>query len=152
MSTEIGRHCQTLINLINDRDFDLQNPTSWKLVNYHVSPDWSGRLDDHKFTLSFQQMMEFWEDMTLEYPDLHFELMGVDCSVRKDDRTADCVMHTIRTRAGARFQFACELQWKFSQGRWMWHRSCGFRGLPLSDSGLCQMKLASPAKAPDGHF
>lgn len=129
MEDELERHCQTLINTINDRDFEFRSPDARKLKTRHVSPQWSGRLDNHAYTFSFPEQVEFWRQLTIESPDIHFELLNVDCDVRKHDRTADVVMRTKLSRNGVELTFACELKWMFEQGRWVWYASRGIRGM-----------------------
>lgn len=129
MESELERHCQTLINVINDRDFDFRGLEARKLRAHHISPQWTGRLDNCAFSLSFPEQVGFWQEMTIECPDTHFELVNVDCNVRKHERTADVVMRTKLTRNGVELHFACELKWMFNQGRWMWYSSRGIRGM-----------------------
>ena len=129
MAIEIGQHCQTVVNIINERDFKLTNPSAKTLIRNHIATEFHARLDHFAYTLTFSEEVEFWRQMAIEYPDTRFELLGVDTFIRSDDRTADVVMRTIMTRDNMKLLFACELKWKFTGNSWVWYSQRGMRGL-----------------------
>ena len=126
---ELTHYCTTIINLINNRDFDYEGPEAQRLRTQHISPSWQGRHPTCAWTTSFEEQTELWRQMTLDHPGLEFELAGVDCRVREKDRTADVVMRAAYTRGEVRLLTACEMKWKFSEGRWIWYYHCGMRGI-----------------------
>ena len=117
------------MNIINERDFSYQNPSARHLRSYHISPDWHGKLDNHPWTVNFDEQMEFWRQMAVDSPEIYFELIGVDCEVYKEYRTADVLMRVAMVRKSVTLLGVCESKWKWSQGRWVWYYHRGMRGI-----------------------
>ena len=125
---EFGHFCKIVINLINQRDFNFSSKEARHLRS-RISPDWACKMNCSPFTVSFEDQIEIWEQMTLEFPDVYFELLGVDCKINEKQRTADVIMRTAMMRGGIKLLTACELKWKWSSGRWMWWYHSGMRGV-----------------------
>jgi glutathione peroxidase-family protein len=114
--------------MINERDFDFEDPKVHNLVSKHISPNWSARLDTAD-AVTFTEQMERFKDLAVQYPDVQFELLDVDCRVYWTDRTANVFLHTaMHKRAGVSLLGLCELKWKFTGGRWMWYSHMAMRG------------------------
>ena len=129
MQGEIERLCQVIINIINERDFDYQEAEACDFRRHHVSPEWQGRLDELAWSMSFDEQTEFWRQMTTDFPGVYFKLVGVDCKVHENDRTADVVLRAAMIRGNLRLLTACDLKWKFSNGKWIWYYHQGMAGI-----------------------
>ena len=129
MERSPGHFCNVIVNIINERDFDWHGEEAQQLRNHHVSPDWSGKLNCRAWAISFEEQNEVWRQMTIDFPNVYFELLGVDCKINEKDRTADVIMRTAMIQGNVRLMTACELKWKFSNGRWLWYHHCGMRGI-----------------------
>lgn len=130
MNAELEKHCKTILKVINDRDFNYQTPEAHRFRTRHISPSWSGKLPgSDPWLISFNEQTEVWQRMTTDFPGIYFELLGVDCVVHENDRTADVVMRAVMVRGSVRLMTACELKWKFSSGRWQWYYHAGMSGI-----------------------
>lgn len=129
MEAELKRFCEVIIDVVNGRNFDYRGAEAQALRTQHISPDWCGRFGSHAWSLCFDEQTEIWRQMAIDFPDLYFELLGVDCKVNKHDRTANVLMRTAMMRGNVRLLTVCELKWKFSNGRWIWYYHSGMRGV-----------------------
>lgn len=125
MEREIERLCKILVTAINDRDFDYQSPEARLFRTQHVSPDFEGKLDSRPWSISFEEQNDTWRQLTIDYPDIHWEVEGVDCYVHKKERTADAILHSSMLQGDLRLVTACQMKWKFSKGRWQWYQHNG---------------------------
>lgn len=124
-----GQYCSVIVDALNSRDFEFSSPQAHDLLEHHISPNWCGKLNCHPYLITFREQIEVWRQIILDFPDAHFELLGVDCEIHPKDRTADVVMRTAMTQGKERFLTACLLRWKFSQSRWVWYYHSGMRGI-----------------------
>lgn len=129
MACEIRRLCEVLVNVINERDFDYNGAEARKLRTQHISPDWHGRFDEYAWSITFDEQTEWWRQVTMDFPGVSFELVGIDCDVHKNDRTADVVIRSAMLRGDVKLLTACLLKWKFSNGRWLWYYHRGMKGI-----------------------
>lgn len=126
---EIRHYCNVMLNVINERDWKFQSPEAADFKTQHISPDFQSKIDGNPWAQTFDQQVSFWRQLTLDYPEVHFVLDGVDCNVSKSHRTADVLMRTTMSRGDVRLITACMMQWKFTQGRWQWYCHNGVRGI-----------------------
>lgn len=98
-----------------------------------ISPGWYATLNCSPFTASFEQQIAVWRNMTLDFPDIYFELVGVDADVNETYRTADVIMRTHMLQGDEKFLTACMLNFKLSDGKWSWYKHHGIRGIAEVD-------------------
>lgn len=126
------RYCWAILEVINSRDFDLQTENAQMLKSI-ISPGWYATLNCSPFTASFEQQIAVWRNMTLDFPDIYFELVGVDADVNETYRTADVIMHTHMLQGDEKFLTTCMLNFKLSDGKWSWYKHHGIRGIAEVD-------------------
>lgn len=83
----------------------------------HTLSDWHGRFDEYAWSITLDKQTEWWRQFKIEFPNAAFEVVGIDCDVHENDRTADVVILSAMLRRDVKFLTACLLKWKFSNGR-----------------------------------
>jgi hypothetical protein len=129
MESEIKHLCHVLIDTINARDFEYQGPEARIFRTQHISPDFQAKLDSTPWSMSYDEQNDMWRQAAIDFPTVHFELRAVDCTVHKNDRTANVILHTTMLRGQMKMLTACQMKWKFSKGRWQWYHHSGIRGI-----------------------
>ena len=132
-SHDINRFVRIIVTLINNRDFEYQSKEAAELVE-HVAPDWEGRFDNYPHAISFAEQTSIWIEYAKTYPNLYFDILDIALQVRDHHRTASVILQLgIHGMNDVSKLGVCELKWKCSEGKWLWHRHIAMKG-PLVDS------------------
>lgn len=124
-----GEYCSIIVEALNLRDFEFTKSTQARELVDHVSPTWAGRVDGHPHLVTFEEQCEVWRQMCIDFPKIHFELLGVENQIHSKARTADVIMRTALKEGDRRYLTACLLKFKFSGGHWVWYFHSGIRGI-----------------------
>ena len=129
MEAEIERLCKVLIKALNEWDFDYQSPEARIFRTQHVAPGFQGKLGQTLWAISFDEQTELWRQAASDTPSVRYDIRKLDIDIHKKDRTADVILHSTMRKGDIKLLAACQLKWKFSQGRWQWYQHDGMRGI-----------------------
>jgi hypothetical protein len=133
-SMEIKRITQTLVRILNSRDFSYKNDDGQELLA-HVAPDFEARFDTQPHKIDFDEQTEIWRQDAREYPSLRFAVLEMTAQIRRRSNTGSVYLKLALTgMSDVQYQGACELNFKYSGERWLLYRHVTMRGLLPDDS------------------
>jgi hypothetical protein len=134
MEKELKHITEVVLSIITARDFE-------NLLLNHISPDFSGPIKNHPYTLSLADLISKWRDESLEHPQLRLRIIDTDVQVQQAHRTAlvafvlaVCGMGDVRSLG--LWQFG----WKFTNGKWLWCAHSASRGVCEEGRKVCPLR------------
>lgn len=126
---EIKRLTETLVRILNGRDFSYQDSDGIELLA-HISSDFEARFDTEPNAVDFEGQTEIWEQAAVDYPFLHFDVLELTPQIRRRSGTASVYLKlAITGMSDKQFQGACQLEWKYRGGQWLLYRHVTMRGV-----------------------
>ena len=135
-STELKRLTQTLVRVLNSRDFSY-NIGDGKELLAHIAPDFEARFDTQPHTIDFDGQTEIWRQDARDHPYLQFSVLEVTARIYRRSNTGSVYLKLALTgMSDVQYQGACELDFRHSGERWLLYRHVTMRGLLPDDAIL----------------
>ncbi len=83
IAATLERLSTAVVTALNARDFDFTSETAQELVR-HLAPDFKAELDslpNQNRPRTFEEQKIAWKKRIEQYPDVHFEIVGMDSQV-----------------------------------------------------------------------
>ncbi|EME45945.1 hypothetical protein DOTSEDRAFT_22069 [Dothistroma septosporum NZE10] len=141
IAARLERVSSAVVTAINARDFGFTSESAQELLA-HIDPQWKAQIDTYAHQqqlLSWPQQVEMWRKRSVDFPDVHFHITGMETNfVNKGQGAATVYMNRKVTGVSDVVLHAAmnELRWRKTNNQWLCYYTIGLRGSPGNSGGL----------------